>query len=255
VSSPEHQPPTPKTAPPQRGALIVLSLILILGVLLIGAEMVNQVAGLTAARTALPPTNTPDLVVSAFIIPIEPPLVLNDFTLTRDDGTPIRLWDDLAGKYTLVYFGYTNCPDYCPLTLAKFLRVKSLLGEQADQFNFVLISVDPYRDTPQVIRAYLDQFDEAFIGFQGAPDVFEQIEGDYGLSLNVPPPDSTPMPHNMEGMEMLSTPMTAVDGGYLVDHSAYSYLIDPEGRLRVIFGYETTFEEMLAEIERVMADG
>lgn len=228
---------------------------LITGLVLMGFVLIREVAERGSA-TAIPPTSTPDISEDGGIFPITPPQPLTDFAFIRDDGSSIRLSDLSANeRYTLVYFGYVNCPDFCPLTMVEFTRVKRLLGERADSFNFALISIDPERDTPPDIRAYLDRYDPAFIGIQGETVALEQIADEYGLSITIPPPGSTAVPHNMPGMDM-SAPdaaMTAaLDGDYLVNHTTYTYLIDPQGRLSAIFSFNTTAEAIVRQIERVM---
>lgn len=255
----QQAPKTYKPASRQTGALIVLSVGLFLGIILIGVVMINQLMGTNnppiPTVDVLRPTNTPDLGTTINIIPIANAEPLSNLTLVGDDGTPFEMWNDLNGKYVLVYFGYTNCPDYCPLTLAEFTQIKRQLGTLADQFEFVMVSIDPDRDTPQIIRTYLDQFDPNFIGVQADVALLEPLFIEYGMSISVPPPGSTPMPHSMDhGTGGLGMHTVGLDGGYLVDHTAYSYLVDKEGSLRVIFGFDTSIELMMAEIQRVLAE-
>ncbi|MDX2163222.1 MAG: SCO family protein [bacterium] len=255
------EPAVPQTAPKQPFVLLVLILLLLGGLLVIGFMLVNALE--PAAVAAVPtyrPTNTPDMGTDIGIIPISPPQALSDFVLTRDDGDLIAL-DDLAGKYALIYFGYTECPDFCPLTLAQFVNVKARLAERANRFNFVLISLDPARDSLGDIRAYLDQFDPSFIGIQGEDAVLQSIAPDYGLSY------TTGGDHAHHGgvadstasaaSETTATPavITALDGGLLINHTTYTYLVDPEGRLRSIIAFNTSADAILREIERVLAEG
>jgi protein SCO1/2 len=86
--------------------------------------------------------------------PIDPPRPLADFTLPSQDGTPLSL-SALHGKYVLLFFGYTHCPDVCPTTLTDFVQVKRALGAAASQVRFVFISVDGERDTPPVLRHFM----------------------------------------------------------------------------------------------------
>ncbi len=149
--------------------------------------------------------------------PIEPPRELMDFTLPNQEGEEMSL-SDLRGKPTVLYFGYTYCPDICPTTLADLKRVKQQLGEHGDEVNFVLISVDSDRDTPQVLDRYLENFDEDFIGMSADSLTLRQIGADYGLYVRR---------QEIEG--------TSAD--YLIDHSAATYLVDSEGNLVMMYGY------------------
>jgi protein SCO1/2 len=243
---------THSTTPRQPFALIVLSLVLFGGLLVIGVVLLDSSGAASPAPTAAPrPTNTPDFAAGAQIIPINPPQTLTDFSGIDGDGSPIAL-TDLRGKWTLLYFGYVNCPDFCPLTLAEFVQVKTLLGDAATQFNFVLVSIDPERDTPDDIRAYVASFDPSFIGIQAELDALRPIEAEYGLTVITPQPGATPA-HTMPGMPDMNMPMTAIDGGYLIDHTTYSYLIDPDGALRSIISFNTPAEAVVAEYQRVSA--
>ncbi len=141
---------------------------------------------------------------------IEPPRALTNFTLAGNDGLPLGL-GDLAGKATLLVFGYTRCPDYCPLTLADFTLVKAVLGARASDVNFVMVSVDGEVDQPLLMRNWLAKFDPEFLGMTGAREEVLRIGADFGLYLG------------------------ANDRPGLVDHSTSSFLIDREGRLRTMF--------------------
>jgi protein SCO1/2 len=163
---------------------------------------------------------------------IEPPRELPDFTLTSHTGDPIQL-SDLRGKVTLMYFGYTHCPDFCPNTLNTFTRVKAALGADADQVNFVLLSVDGARDTPEVMNAYLSQFDSSFIGMTGTEDAVEQIGTDYGLHVE-----------RLAGSSAEE---------YLVDHASNVYLIDPEGRLTTMYMYATEPDVIAEDVRAVLS--
>ena len=141
---------------------------------------------------------------------VEPPRALADFTLTGNDGRPLAL-GDLAGKAVLLVFGYTSCPDYCPLTMADFTRVKAALGERAAAVHFLMVSVDGERDQPAQMRDWLAQFDGEFLGMTGAREEVRRIGADFGLYL-----------------------ATGAHHG-LMDHSTSSFLLDQAGQLRASF--------------------
>lgn len=167
---------------------------------------------------------------------IDPPKDLVNFTLTDQDGNQTSL-SDLQGKPVLMFFGFTHCPDVCPTTMAEFRIIKNELGDLGDDVTFMLISVDGSRDTPETLNAYLEQFDPAFIGLTGDEDYVRRIGTDYFLYFN--------------RAEFEGTPSAA---GYLVDHTAYSYLIDPDGRLRVIYPFQAP-RDMIVQDLRDMLTG
>lgn len=167
--------------------------------------------------------------------PIEPPKPLTDFSLPSSTGATLGL-DDLRGKVVLLYFGYTFCPDMCPMTLSEFARVKRDLGDQADQVAFVMISVDSERDTPEVLARYMTAFDPDFIGLTGDERTLRQIGPDFGLYYEK---------RTVEG----------TSANYLVDHTTPSYLIDQEGRLRMVYSHGTPPEVISAEIQRMLTEG
>lgn len=166
---------------------------------------------------------------------VDPPKELADFTLTNQEGQPLGL-SDLRGKPALLFFGFTHCPDICPTTLAQFRQVKRDLGERGSDINYVFISVDGSRDTPEAVKAYVEQFDPEFIGLTGTEDEVRAIGGDYFVFFNRAQPEGTPSA-----------------AGYSVDHTAYTYLIDAEGKLRVIYPFQTPREMIVADIENLIA--
>jgi protein SCO1/2 len=149
--------------------------------------------------------------------PIDPPRPLSDFTLPSQDGTPLSL-NMLRGKYVLLFFGYTHCPDVCPTTLADFVQVKRALGVAASQVQFVFISVDGERDTPPVLARFIQNFDASFIGLQGDDTTLSRIGKEYGLY------------YKKEKVAGTSEP-------YLVTHSSSAYLLDRQGQLRMVYGF------------------
>lgn len=160
---------------------------------------------------------------------LEPPRPLQDFTLTNQDNQPTSL-RSLRGKYTLILFGFLNCPDVCPLTMLKYKRVKDALGDLSAQINFVFISVDGARDTPDLMKTYLRNFDESFIGLTGDEATLRRLGTDYNLFFEYRP-GTTP-------------------DAYVVDHTASTFLVDPEGNLVAIYPYD----ESSAGVDVVVAD-
>lgn len=101
-----------------------------------------------------------------------------DFRLTDDNGKPVT-GADYRGKVVLLYFGYTHCPDVCPLTLAQLHVVMQRLGKQADDARILFVSVDPARDTPEVMHAYVNAFDKRAVGLTGSPRAIEALSKRY----------------------------------------------------------------------------
>ena len=137
------------------------------------------------------------------------PIIGAPFTLTDQDGKP-RSSRSFAGKYMLIYFGYTYCPDVCPTTLALMDDARRKLGPRAQEVVPVFITVDPARDTPAQIKSYLKSFGPDFVGFTGDAASIAKVAADYRVYFRK---------HPLEG------------GGYGMDHSSVIYLMGPDGRL------------------------
>lgn len=162
---------------------------------------------------------------------IDPPRPLGDFTLTSHTGEPLSL-SDLKGKPTLLYFGYTFCPDVCPMTLGDYVRVKAALGDRGADVNYVMVSVDAKRDTPARLARYLGGFDPAFIGLTGDELTLRRIGVDYGLFFEI---------HDDGQTE-----------NYLVDHTASIFLVDPEMRLSTIYAFSTEPDVIAADLREMI---
>jgi protein SCO1/2 len=139
-----------------------------------------------------------------------------DFALPDADGKP-RSIKDFAGKVVVVFFGYTQCPDVCPTTLAEIAQAKKLLGADGDKVQGVFITVDPERDTPQVLKAYMGNFDPGFVALRGNLDQVAIVAKDFKVYYK-----------KAEGK---------APGSYTMDHSAASYVYDTQGRLRLYERY------------------
>ncbi len=233
----------------QRTARIVLIGFLALGMVLIALVLALTVRQGTAPATQPPPrlTNTPN-VGAGGITPVEPGLPAPDVTLPASGGGELAL-SDLRGRYVFLYFGYTHCPDYCPTTMAKWAQVKRALGEAAEDVAFVMISIDPRRDTPDVIAEYLAQFDPAFIGLQGNEGMVTALAGVFGLAAAVP--NGAEATESAHGDQPLAGHDEADIPTYLVDHTVSSYLLDPAGNLRAIFHPTTPAADMRAYLESI----
>jgi protein SCO1/2 len=150
-----------------------------------------------------------------------------DFTLTGMDGEPVTL-SDLRGRVVLLFFGYTSCPDVCPTTLATLKNVLVELGNKAGQFQPLFISVDPETDTPERLKAFTSRFDPRILGLTGDLDALKLTATQYGVYFEKLPFGS--------------------EGGYTIDHTATSMVIDQNGYLRLLFPYGTPAQAMAEDI-------
>jgi protein SCO1/2 len=139
-----------------------------------------------------------------------------DFQLPDVDGK-VRSIKEFAGKAVIVFFGYTQCPDVCPTTLAEIAQAKKLLGADGAKVQGIFITVDPERDTPELLKAYMANFGSDFLALRGTPEQVAAVAKDFKVYFK-----------KVEG----KTP-----GSYTMDHSAASYVYDAQGRLRLYTRY------------------
>lgn len=159
-----------------------------------------------------------------------------DFSLTDYRGDTFRL-SDHAGKVVFLYFGYTMCPDACPTTLLDFRRTREGLGNQKENVVFAFITVDPERDTPQVLREYMDvRGDESFFALTGTEEELQQVIAAYNIFA--------------EKVEVEDSRV-----GYWINHTALSYVVDPKGYLRVAHPFGMTYESMLHDTKLLLREG
>jgi protein SCO1/2 len=151
--------------------------------------------------------------------------------LTDQNGQPFTL-SAQEGKVVLLYFGYTYCPDYCPTTLAEMQTVESLLGDNADRVEVVMVSVDPERDTPARLNEYLSFFDPSFIGLSADAETTDRVKRDYGV--------------------LATRQDVGGASGYLVDHSTSLLAIDPGGYLRLTWAYGTDPALIVEDVEHLL---
>jgi protein SCO1/2 len=162
---------------------------------------------------------------------IDPPTPAADFELTDQYGQPYRL-SDQRGDFVLIFFGYTNCPDVCPVTLSEYKRIKEGMGDLADQVQFVFITVDPERDTPERLDFYISNFDSSFVGLTADRETLEKVWQAYGVY--------------QERREVGSA------AGYLVDHTSRTYGIDQAGNFRISFYFETPVENIVDDLTHII---
>lgn len=160
------------------------------------------------------------------------PAVQVHFALTGHHGRPVSS-ADLAGGPVLLYFGYTFCPDVCPTELGYLARVLRALGPAAAQVRPVMVSVDPERDTPAKLADYLPLYHERLLGLTGTPEQVAELAGQLGVRYG------------------RAAVATAKPGYYLIDHTAFTYVLDRHGRLvATIDSHSTPVEAAAAEIRK-----
>ncbi|MBE0411434.1 MAG: SCO family protein [Anaerolineales bacterium] len=160
-------------------------------------------------------------------VTLDPPVEIEDFALIDQHGQRFSLRDQ-TDKIVLIFFGYTHCPDICPVTLSDFRDIKSKLGDLDDQVEFVFITVDPERDTPEQIYTYLQIFENGILGLSGERYELEKVWESFFVY--------------QEKVDAGS------EAGYLVDHTSRVYLVDKQGELRLTFHFGTTSNEMAEDI-------
>lgn len=157
-----------------------------------------------------------------------------DFTLTAHTGERVRL-SDWRGRWVALYFGYTFCPDVCPTTLAQLAQARRQLGADAEQVQVIMVTVDPERDTPERLAAYVRAFDPTFVGLTGTPAEIAAVASPLGIYF---------ARQDVGGAS-----------GYLVDHTASVLLLDPQGRLRLIWPPNTSAEFMAEDLAYFLRRG
>jgi protein SCO1/2 len=149
------------------------------------------------------------------------------FSLTDQNGQ-LRSVRDFAGKVVVVFFGYTQCPDACPTTMAELAEVKKLLGRDGERLQAVFITVDPERDTPEILKAYMGNFDPAFLALIPSATALPALAKDFKVYYK-----------KVEG----KTPTS-----YSMDHTAGCYIYDPRGKLRLYTRYGSGAAALAADI-------
>ena len=161
----------------------------------------------------------------------EPPRTAPEFALQGSDGGELKL-GRYRGKVVLLSFGYTNCADVCPTTLATLARARKLLGKAADAVQVVYVTVDPERDDAARIKNYLAVFDPAFVGATGKPEALAAVRKNYGIVA-------------------VKHPMG--DSGYAMEHSSSIFLIDRQGTLRAVMPYGHAAGDFVHDIKLLLA--
>ena len=157
-----------------------------------------------------------------------------DFKLTDHNGQP-RSLQDFKGKAVVLFFGFTQCPDVCPTSMAELAEVKKLLGKDGARLQGLFVTVDPERDTPALLKAYMANFDPGFLALRGTPEQLAAMAKDFKVYYK-----------KVEG----KTPTS-----YTMDHSAASYVYDPQGRLRLYTRYGSGAPALAEDLKLLLGQG
>ncbi len=157
-----------------------------------------------------------------------------DLPLTDQFGKE-RSIKDFAGKVVVVFFGYTQCPDVCPTSMSELAEVKRSLGADGDKLQGIFVTVDPERDTPEMLKGYMASFDPSFIALRGTPEQLVAVAKDFKIYFK-----------RVDGQ----TPTS-----YTMDHSAGSYVYDTKGRLRVYHRYGAGAQSLAADVRALLDEG
>ena len=185
--------------------------------------LLSAALALSACGPATPKFKGSDVTGSAFG---------RDFALVDVDGKP-RTLADYRGKAVVLFFGYTQCPDVCPTTLSTLAEAMKLLGPDADRVQGVFVTVDPERDTAELLKQYVPAFDPRFVGLRGDAAQVEAVAKEFRIIFQKVPG---------------RTPET-----YTVDHSAGIFLFDPAGRLRVYEGHGQAPDVLAHDLRLLLA--
>ena len=154
---------------------------------------------------------------------ITPPLPAAEINLTDHNGNPFTM-SSQRGKVVLVYFGYTNCPDECPLTMAHLKLALDSIGDRAKNVQVLMVSTDPTRDTENTLKKFMESFNPTFLGLTGSPEELQKVWHDYGV--------------------------TVLNGGET--HSNFLYVIDPSGNIRETFVSDSAPDKIASDVSLLL---
>ena len=174
-----------------------------------------------------------DLVPARAQQSAEAPTIGGPFTLVNHDGETVTD-QDYSGRFMLVYFGFTYCPDVCPTSLTAIAEALDMLGKHAGKIAPLFVTVDPERDTPEQMKMYVEHFHPNLVVLTGTLDQIDKVA---------------------RGYRVYYAKVTEKDGGaddYLMDHTAITYLMGPDGEFRAFFSHDSTAEEIAKRIREFL---
>ena len=151
-----------------------------------------------------------------------------------DADGKLRSLADFKGRVVVVFFGYTQCPDVCPTTMAELSEVRRALGADADKLQGIFVTVDPERDTAAVLKSYVDGFNAGFVALRGSPEQIKQATREFKVFFAKAP--------------------GRTESSYTVDHTAGAYVFDPQGRIRLFSRYGTGPKAMEEDVRALLAE-
>ena len=203
-------------------------------------SLLLSLGGLTAITLGACGRSKPEQAVSKPETAVDKPAKFKGIYISNADfGQDFRLADtagrertvaDFKGKAVVVFFGFTQCPDVCPTALTRAAEIKRLLGADGDRLQVVFITIDPERDTSEVLAAYVTAFDPSFIALRGDLDQTAQTAKDFRVFYMKVPTGSS----------------------YTMDHSTLSYVYAPQGKLRLVLRHQQTAEDCAADLRQVL---
>ena len=169
-----------------------------------------------------PPFKSTDITGADFLLPLK---------LTDHNGK-LRTMSDFKGKVVMLFFGYTHCPDVCPTTMSDLKKTMQLLGDKANEVQVLFVTLDPARDTPEVLAQFVPSFDKRFIGLRGSLQETAETMANFKIFYA-----------KVEG---------TTKGDYTIDHSSGMYAFDKEGKIRLYIAYATKPADMASDIEKLL---
>ena len=154
-------------------------------------------------------------------------------SLTDQNGHT-RTLADFKGKVVVVFFGYTQCPDVCPTTMAELAEVKRSLGADGDKLQGVFVTIDPERDTPELLKAYVGSFDKSFVALRGSDEQTKAAAKEFKVYYAKVPGKT--------------------DGSYTMDHTAASFIFDTQGRVRIFTRYGSGAQALADDVKTLLAE-